>query len=259
MNKKILLLIFTLQYSLFTVHCFAQIQVQNLRCEMLNNPLGIDVTQPRFSWQITATQRNVQQESYQIIVASSKEKLAADNGDLWNSGKVQSNQSIHVTYAGKALQSRDNCFWKVKVFTNRGVSAWSSSGNFSIGFLNKEDWKGKWIGYDKASSWDSITQFSRLSARYFRKQFQSNNTIKKATVYIVGLGLYELYINGNKIGNQVLAPAPTDYRKSVLYNTHDVTQHLKTGNNVIATVLGNGRFFTMRQNYKTPKINTLGS
>ncbi len=258
MNKKILLLIFTLQCSLFTVHCFAQIQVQNLRCEMLNNPLGIDVTQPRFSWQIASPQRNVQQLSYQIIVASSKEKLAADNGDLWNSGKVQSNQSIQVTYAGKALQSRANCFWKVKVITNKGVSAWSSSGNFSIGLLNKEEWKGKWIGYDKASSWDSITQFSRLSARYFRKQFQSNNTIKKATVYIIGLGLYELYINGNKIGNQVLAPAPTDYRKSVLYNTHDVTQHLKTGHNVIATVLGNGRFFTMRQNYKPAKINTFG-
>jgi alpha-L-rhamnosidase len=253
MKTKLLIL-----FSLITQLTFAQIQVNHLRCEMLENPQGIDVVQPRLSWQIVSTQRNVQQVAYEILVASSQEKLNKNEGDLWHSGKINSNASILVSYAGKVLQSRTQCYWKVKVYTNKGASSFSNVASFSVGLLNKTDWQAKWIGYDKASTWDSITQFSRLSARYFRKPFTTNNGIKKATVYIVGLGMYELYINGQKIGNQVLAPAPTDYRKSVLYNTHDVTKQLITGNNVIATVLGNGRFFTMRQDYKPKKINTFG-
>lgn len=248
----------TIFCCLISLAASAQIKLQNLRCEMLVNPLGIDVSTPRLSWEIITTERNVLQTGYQIIVASSKEKLNKNEGDIWNSGEVESVASIHVTYAGKALQSRTTYFWKVKSYTNKGESVWSDNAFFSIGLLNTSDWKAKWIGYDKASPWDSINQYSRLSARYFRKEFQSSSTIKKATVYIVGLGLYELYINGKKIGNQVLAPAPTDYRKSVLYNTHDVTQQLQNGNNAIAAVLGNGRFFTMRQNYKPQKINTFG-
>jgi alpha-L-rhamnosidase len=236
----------------------AQIKLENLRCEMLVNPQSIDVTKPRLSWEIVSSKRNVMQEAYQIIIASSKEKLSKNMGDIWNSGRVNSNASIHIKYAGKPLQSRMQCYWKVKTVTNQSDSSWSEPASFSIGLLKKEDWKAKWIGYDKSSLWDSVTQYSRLSSRYFRKPFQSQTTIKKATVYIVGLGLYELYINGNKIGDQVLAPAPTDYRKSVLYNTHDVTMQIKDGENVIATVLGNGRFFTMRQNYKPQKINTFG-
>ena len=104
--------------------------------------------------------------------------------------------------------------------------------------------------------WDSITQWSRLSARYLRKEFQSSSVVKRATLHISGLGMYELYINGKRIGDRVLAPNPTDYRKSFFYNTHDVTQQIKDGKNAIAAVLGNRRHFTMRQNYKTQKHNT---
>jgi alpha-L-rhamnosidase len=235
-----------------------QINIAKLRCEMLINPLGIDIKEPRLSWEIISKQRNIQQTAYHIIVSSTKERLAKSDGDLWNSGKINSSRSIHVVYAGKQLASRTACYWKVKTFTNKGASAWSEPAYWSMGLLNKADWKAKWIGYDKASPWDSITQWSRLSARYFRKQFQSAPHIRRATVYIAGLGLYELYINGHKTSNSVLAPAPTDYRKSVLYNSYDVTQDIKAGDNVIATVLGNGRFFTMRQNYKPKKINTFG-
>ncbi len=230
-----------------------------LRCEMLIDPMGIDVTAPGLSWQISAVEhRNVVQTAYQVIVASSPEKLAVGNGDIWNSGKVATAQSIHVPYAGKPLTSGMACYWKVKVFTNKGETGWSKPAQWTMGLLHPADWKAKWIGYDKASPWDSISQFSRLSARYFRKSFQSAAHIKRATVYIVGLGLYELYINGQKIGDQVLAPNPTDYRKTVLYNTHDVTAQMQKGENVVATVLGNGRFFTMRQEYKPKKINTFG-
>ena len=236
----------------------AQISIQNLRCEMLVNPLGIDVKEPRLSWQLNSSQRNVQQSAYEIIVSSSKEKLLKNDGDVWVSGKLNGTRSIHIKYAGKELQSGKEYFWKVKSLTNKGEAAWSEAASWSMGLLNKNDWKAKWIGYDKASPWDSITQWSRLSARYFRKEFQNSSAIKRAIVYISGLGLYELYINGHRIGDQVLAPNPTDYRKSFFYNTHDVTAQLKNGNNAIATVLGNGRFFTMRQNYKPQKHNTFG-
>lgn len=231
-------------------------QLQNLRCEMLSNPTGIDVNQPRLSWQITATQKNVQQTAYQVIVASSPEKLS--EGDLWNSGKVNSNQSIHVVYNGKPLTSRQACYWKVKVWTNQGETSWSETAQWSMGLLNPSDWKAKWIGLDKAMPWDSVTQWSRLSARYYRKPFKASSAIKKATVYVAGLGLYELYINGQRIGDQVLAPAATDFNKSVLYNTYDVTDALQQGSNVVAAVLGNGLYFTMRQNYKPKKIKTFG-
>src|SRR5258706_9150891 len=236
----------------------AQITVSDLKCELLNNPSGIDVKEPRLSWQINSNERNVMQSAYELIVSSTKEKLERNEGDVWNHGKINSAQSIHVTFAGHDLTGRTGYYWKVKVFTNKGQSAWSEPAYWSMGLLNKNDWQAKWIGYDKASAWDSITQWSRLSARYLRTEFQQTGKVKRAMVYLCGLGLYELYINGKKIGDQVLSPAPTDYRKTVLYNTYDVTKDMKDGANAIATVLGNGRFFTMRQNYKTQKHNTFG-
>ena len=236
----------------------AQVSIKNLRCEMLHNPLGIDAMHPRFSWQLESNQKNVTQLSYQVLVSSNEEKLKMDEGDVWNSGAIKRNHSLLINYAGEPLQSATKYFWKVKVITNKGDALANETAFFSTGILHAEDWKAKWIGYDKASPWDSITQWSRLSARYLRKEFQNASPVKRATVYISGLGMYELYINGQKIGDQVLAPNPTDYRKSFFYNTHDVTQLIKKGNNAIATVLGNGRFFTMRQNYKTYKINTFG-
>jgi alpha-L-rhamnosidase len=236
----------------------AQVSIKNLRCEMLHNPVGIDAMHPRFSWQLESNQKNVAQLSYQILVSSNEEKLKMGEGDVWNSGTIKNNHSLLIHYAGEPLQSAKKYFWKVKVTTNKGEAFANETAFFSTGLLHAEDWKAKWIGYDKASPWDSITQWSRLSARYLRKEFQNTSQVKRATVYISGLGMYELYINGQKIGDQVLAPNPTDYRKSFFYNTHDVTQLIKKGNNAIATVLGNGRFFTMRQNYKTYKINTFG-
>ncbi|MBK6936897.1 MAG: family 78 glycoside hydrolase catalytic domain [Chitinophagaceae bacterium] len=253
--RKIFVLLCVL--GAYVVQTQAQVAITNLRCEMLKNPLGIDVLQPRLSWQLESKQRNVAQQSYQIIVSSSLQKLQANNADVWNSGVINSSQSAQVYYEGKALQSATTYYWKIRSITNKGTAN-SATAFFSTGLLNESDWNAKWIGYYKASVWDSISQWSRLSARYLRKEFASNETVKRATVYVSGLGMYELYINGKKIGDQVLAPNPTDYRKSYFYNTHDVTQQVKAGSNAIATILGNGRFFTMRQNYKTQKHNTFG-
>lgn len=250
----------TLIITLFTFSAKAQnkISVNNLQCEMLNNPEGIDVLQPRLSWQIDANVNDVKQTAYQIIVASTHENLNANTADLWDSGKVTSNESVNIIYNGKTLENRQNAFWKVKIWTNKGEIQ-SEKAFFSMGILNYADWKStRWIGYEKASPGDSISQYSRLSARYLRKEINLKKQVKSAKVYLMGLGMYELYINGNKIGNQVLAPVPTDYTKNVKYNVFDVTSQLKEGKNMLGTILGNGRFFTMRQDYKPYKIKTFG-
>ncbi|MVT11853.1 family 78 glycoside hydrolase catalytic domain [Chitinophaga sp. ysch24] len=226
---------------------------------MLTNPQGIDVVTPRLSWEITGDVRNVAQQSYQVLVASSIQKLAADQGDIWNSGKVASSNSVHVTYAGKALGSGQQYYWKVKVWTTQGESKWSAPAQWSMGLLKPANWQAKWIGTDTSFTWDdAANKFSRLSARYYRKAFQVRKKIRRATAYVSGPGLYELYVNGQRIGRQVLAQSPTDYRRTVRYNTFDVTAALQQGENVVAAVTGNGYYFTMRQAYKPHKIRTFG-
>jgi len=241
------------------MHALFLILLFHLRCETLENPVGIDVAQPRMSWEIRGDEPAIMQTAYQILVASSPEKLAKNEGDLWNSGKVASDQSIQVTYNGKPLISRQDCYWKVKVWTNKGACEWSKPAHWSMGLLHPDDWKGTWIGADTSFAWDSAhTQFSRLSARYYNTDFTIQSSLKKATLYIAGPGLYEGFINGKRIGTQVLAQAPTDYRKTVRYNTYDVTNLIHANKNVIDVTLGNGRYFTMRQNYKPAKITTFG-
>lgn len=252
-------LFFALFISLFAQSNESKISLAALRCEAMTNPQGIGVQRPRLSWAISSSQRGVVQTAYRIIVASSAQKLAANTGDLWDSGKVPTAQSHLIAYNGTPLASHQTYFWKVKAFTNRGESEWSTPATFLTGLFSASEWQCKWIGLEKSFAWDSANvKMSRLSARYFRKEFQLNNKVKKATVSIIGLGLYELYINGQRIGTQVLAPVPTNYSAGVKYNTFDVTAQLKQGANAIGTILGNGRFFTMRQNYKTYKIRNWG-
>jgi alpha-L-rhamnosidase len=257
MPKKISLLLLVCLLSL-KVAAYAGVSINGLRCEMLNNPVGIDTESPRVSWRISSQERGVTQLSYQILVASSMQKLNAGEGDVWNSGIVKSSQSQWVTYAGKPLISNGCYFWKVKATTNVGETSWSAPAQWSMGLLSERDWKAQWIGLDKLMPWDSDTQFSRMSARYLRKEFTTKKKVAHATVHISGLGLYELYINGQKVGDRVLAPAPTDYRKTTLYNSYDVTALLKDKVNAMGVTLGNGRFYTMRQNFKNYKIPTFG-
>ncbi|UKM64298.2 glycoside hydrolase family 78 protein [Flavobacteriaceae bacterium GSB9] len=246
---------------LMSLSAFAQkdIKLNNLQCEMLNNPLGIDVLNPRLSWQFDTNQVEVEQTAYHILVASSAEKLKNNIADLWDSGKVESNASINIVYNGEVLDSRDEAYWKVKVWTNKGETEWSEAAFWTMGILSYAEWKStRWIGNNHLFEGDSIGQFSRLSARYVRKQINLEKKVKEAKVYLMGMGLYELYINGKKIGDQVLAPVPTDYTKNVKYNVFDVTSQLQKGENVIGTILGNGRYFAMRQEYKPYKIKTFG-
>lgn len=256
MNKRTFIVSIFL-FLLFAGSVHAAIGITDLRTEQLENPIGIDVRQPRLGWRIESEERNVMQTAYHILVASSPELLAQGKGDCWDSGKVESDASQWIGYQGKSLKGNAPYYWKVKVYTNQGEAPWTTPATWTTGLFNEADWQGQWIGLDRAAPGDSETQWSRLAARYLRKEFALKKEVKRATVHIAGMGLYELFVNGQRIGEQVLAPAPTDYRKTILYNTHDVTRQLQK-ENAIGVTLGNGRFYTMRQNYKPYKIPTFG-
>jgi len=389
-------------------------KVVELRCEYLVDPMGIDVIRPRLSWRLEPTDpaaRNVAQRAYRVLVASSLANLQADQGDLWDSTTLSSDQSVHVEYAGRPLDSQAKCFWKVRVWDTREASAWSAPAQWSMGLLRAKDWKATWIGLDKedvqpqsvnplsksqwigypeenpaanapvgkryfrravtlpqaaqvnkalcritadnafvlyvngkkigdGSSFTQVFEFdvtndlqgalnvlaveasnvgeapnpagliaalevtfeqgqpivlvtdqqwkasqkadegwekrdfddaawpasqqlgaygmppwgrigqpdaTRLTARMLRTEFAVDKKIKRATAYICGLGLYELYLNGQRIGENVLDPGLTDYAKRSFYVTYDITGQLKQGRNAVGVILGTGRYYAPRK------------
>ena len=224
-----------------------EIEINNLRCELIDNPVGIDIAVPRLSWELDSKERSVIQLSYRILVSSSLEKLNANEGDLWDSRTVKSDESVFIPYGGEILKSRMECYWKVCVNTNKGKSEWSKPAKWTMGLLTPQEWDAKWIGLDQSFEWEDPTaDNTRLAARYFRKEFTALQQPEKATLYLCGLGLYKLYINGEMIGEQELSPTPTDYRKEVKYNTFDITETLNKEENASGIMLGNGRCFQMR-------------
>ncbi len=237
-----------------------ELSLSNLRCDLLENPIGIDSRTPELSWEINSQQRNIKQTAYQVLVASSVDSLHPDHADIWNSGKVNSDKSVYVPYSGPQLESKKRYYWTVKVWSENGESDWSMPAFWHMGILNYNSWGGRWIGFDRDFPWDKKEKFPTLSARYFRKEFEksADKTVKQATAFIMGLGLYELFLNGEKVGNQVLAPSPTDYTKNVKYNAFDVTKAIQSGNNAVGVVLGAGRYSAMRPNYKPYKIKDFG-
>ena len=380
----------------------------NLQCEYRFNPLGIDMAQPRLIWQVQSDERDQAQTAYQILVASNKELLKNNHGDLWDSGRISSDETVNIAYSGKPLASGGQCFWKVRVWDKHGrASAWSAPGMWSMGLLEQKDWQGKWIGWDRGesadpfdgskwiwfpegnpadsapvgtryfrrvfelpanqvvsaatiamaaddrfhlfvngqeagsrnnlrtpgkfaigallkpgenilavearnvgnapnpagligrlkvdfeqgnawtldtdASWKSATNAEdgwnalafddsswsgakllgeygtlpwgiienkdrRLPARYLRREFAVEKKVRCATAYVCGLGLFELYLNGRKISDDVLSPALSEYDQRAFYLTFDVSDQLKRGDNVLGVILGNGRFFAPRLN-----------
>jgi alpha-L-rhamnosidase len=233
------------------------IRVTDLRTEQMTSPMSINTDKPRLGWRIEADVNDVRQTAVRIVVASTREKAETLQGDLWDT-TLQTQQSQWLPYAGKELRSNTRCYWRVKVTTNQGEAEWSPVAMWNVGLLNEADWTGRWIGLDRAMPWDIEEEHSRLSARYLRKEFELDKEIRQATLYISGLGMYEAYLNGQRVGDDVLAPAPTDYRRTVLYNAYDVTPMLAVGKSCIGVVLGNGRYYTMQQNKKPYKITRFG-
>ena len=226
MNKFILLIVCFIYTS-----SFAQVTVHHLLIENQSNPTGIDQLKPRFSWQLSSPKKNVMQAAYEIKITTEP------NGQnpIWNSGQVNSSQSVQVAYAGPVLQSGQKYFWQVRVWTNDAKpSSWSERAYWQMGFLSPSDWKAKWIqpGFTE----DSVNRPSPL----FRKQFLVNKKLKSATAFITSHGLYEAFINGKRIGDAWLTPGWTSFNKRLQYQVYDVTNLLAQDKNTIGVALGSG-------------------
>jgi alpha-L-rhamnosidase len=206
--------------------------VKNLTCEHKINPIGIDIIKPRFSWKIVGTGNDILQTAYKIRVTTEGKSSAGKI--VWQSGMTDSGESILREYKGPELKSGQKYFWQVKIWDNKGrESKWSYFASWEMGLLSKTDWKAKWIEMEK----DTL-QYS--SSPHFRKEFPLGKSITSARVYVTSHGFYELHLNGNKVGDQVLTPGWTSYGKRLQYQVYDVTKMLKKGNNAIGAVLGDG-------------------
>lgn len=252
MKKISSLLLFMLLFVWIGCSSDSGVNVENLRLEMKENPLGINQIKPRFSWQLSSETANLKQTSYQIQVAVSEKNLKSGKDLLWDSGTVSSDQSILVPYAGKELESGEFYYWRVKLQTNQGLTDWSDPAFWSMALLDSSEWKATWIGDNSISNpgedlgGGKTVQKTRLAARYLRKEFSLEKNVKRAVLYISGLGSNETYLNGNKVTEDIFAPAPSLYSKRTYYNVYDVTNLLVDERNTIGVILGNGRFFSMR-------------
>ncbi|RYF97494.1 MAG: hypothetical protein EOO02_20745, partial [Chitinophagaceae bacterium] len=240
--KKIIVAVFIFQLiavllTTIKAQTTESIVPQSLTTEFRKNPRGIDILHPRLFWKYksVSNRKNVNQSSFQIIVASSTALLQKDSGDLWNSGKINSAQSTHITYQGTPLTSGSQYFWKVRSWNqNDKVSPWSAPASWTMGLLNKKDWTAKWIGSEEGKMDDgyipAVTDPKQPkpgkplpAPRYLRKEFKAGSTVKKATLYVSALGLYEVRLNGKKVGDHILAPEWTSYHNRVQYDALDVT------------------------------------
>ncbi|MEK3910393.1 alpha-L-rhamnosidase [Paenibacillus sp. FSL H7-0331] len=231
------------------------LEVGQLLCESMVNPVGIDILVPRFSWQLKSVRRGVLQAAYRIMVADTEEKLSQGTDLIWDSGKVQSDESVFCAYEGEQLISRKRYYWRVKVWDQTGAeSEWSTVAYWEMGLMQREDWKALWIepkqepvvedsilSLREALQYNEPTDTSILHpCPLLRKSFFIPSNLRKARLYATAHGTYVFQINGQKVGNQELAPEFTSYDRYLQYHTYEVTDLVKKGANALGAILSDG-------------------
>ncbi len=229
-------------------------EVVNPLCEYKTNPLGISVVEPRFSWQLVSDEHNVMQTAYEIRVATSKSDLSKKSKLTWNSGKIESDKSVNVVYGGPEIGSGERVWWQVRIWDqDNKASNWCEAAWWETGLLNAADWKAEWISLPNEPE-NKVT----LPAHYYRNEFSTDKKVSSARLYASAKGLYEIYINGDKVGDQLFTPGWTSYKNRIQYQTYDVTDMLNE-NNTISALLGDGWYrgfigFSGQRGYYGDKI-----
>lgn len=219
----------------FSLSGFSKNVINALKCDYHVNPVGIDIAQPRLSWQIVAEENNFMQQAYEIRVAETPENLRSGKKLVWSSGKVNSGESVNVVYGGPSAKAMQRLWWQVRVWDSKNKAmAWSEPAYWEMGLLTPADWKASWIRYPN----EQDNTISR-PAQFFRKEFATSKKVKSARVYVTSLGLYELRLNGKKVGKDLFTPGWTSYKTRIQYQTYDITSMLQAKNS-IGAVVGDG-------------------
>lgn len=239
------------------------VKVINLTCEYRTDPLGMDSEKPVLGWNISSVQRNILQVEYRILVSDDLKKIKQNIGNVWDTKTVKSNRSIQISYNGSKLEAGKTYYWKVMIWDNQQhISSWSNIATWQMGLLQTADWKGaKWIAYENLPDSLRIVPYYHGNGPkklgpgkdilpLLRKEFSIKKAVKKAFLYITGLGHFEARINGKKIGDNFLDQGWTQYEKQALYVTFDLTDKLKIGSNTLGVMLGNGFYYIPRERYR---------
>lgn len=246
------------------------LKAENLKCEYALEPINLDVVKPRFSWTLNSNLQGQKQTACQILVSKDKEFSEL----IWDSGKMTHSGVNQITYKGKVLQSNTDYFWKVFVWDKDGNQWESDLAKFGTALLYQKDWNAKWVGAvpksepilpngflknveEQSTLTDTIEHVGR--SLLLRKEFECKNMIRRAKVFVTGLGYYELFLNGNRVGDYVLSPAKTNYTKEILYDTYDITDQLKNGKNVFGIHLGNGWYNPYKKWWQEYRMQWFGA
>jgi len=250
------------------------ISFKKMMVEYAVNPINIDEMHPRFSWIISSEGRKQIQSAYRILVASSLKNLSANRGDLWDSGNIGSCETIQHVYQPDNLKSNTSYYWKVIIWDGEAKSHESPTAGFETAFLSANDWTAQWIGKGskiepvptqgfykdtKEQSGMADTIVHDGNSLLLRCVIDLSKRIRSAKAYVTGLGFYEFYINGTRVGDHILAPAKTPYHKQILYDTYEVTHLLTKGENTIGIHLGNGWYNPYKKWWNDYRMQWFGS
>lgn len=263
MKKITFLVLVALLFQFCVKERSGRIQVTDLKCNNLTDPAGTEKI-PVFRWTLVSSERGASQTAYQLVLDRDERNLSREKDCIWNSGKVFSDESFGVRFAGDDLKPSQKYYWKVRIWDNNGKpSEWSRTAFFITGLFENTDWLGaEWIGFEeipdslllvpgihRGTKMNDNIAVKRTVIPYFRKEFSVDKKIAEAFVFVSGLGHYELYINGKRTGDRFLSPGWTDYDKTCYYNTYEVTEALKKGRNAIGAIVGNGFYNINRERY----------